>query len=184
MKKVIFIIYTAMIAIMGICALAFREQLNICIDSVIPAAVLAVHLILGVLLLKDVLLWGTSRFHVMLNVNTNKDFKYVKDENGEGRLEYMDDRRAACRKKERTAVGYTFLISGALAIPFIFFFPIAAKWVSIALFMIPTFIGSGVAMFFTFKELRDDMKVMDKEYEKQKKELEEQKKLEEMGRWK
>lgn len=180
MKKVIFIIYTAMIAITGICALAFREQLNICIDSVIPVAVLAIHLALGALLLKGVLYWGGGKAHVAFNTS----IKYVRDKDGEGKLAYVDSRKAACRVKERTAVGYTFLISGALAIPFIFFFPITAKWASIALFMISTFIGSGVAMFFTFKEMRDDMKVMDKEYEKQKKELEEQKKREEMGQWK
>ena len=96
----------------------------------------------------------------------------------------MDAYKTAHSSKERIAVGYTFLLCGAIAIPFIFFFPITAKWASLALFMIPTAIGSAIAIFLNFKELHDDMKMMDKEYEKQKKELEEQKKREELGRWK
>ncbi len=184
MKKIIFIIYAAVTAVTCFCAFAFEEQLNICLDSLIPMAVLAIHIVLGVLLLGGILYWGGGKVRVAFNTSLNSDLKYVRDANGEGRLAYVDDRKATGRVKERTAVGYIFLICGVLAIPFIFFFPVSAKWASIALFMIPTFIGGGVGMFISFKELRDDMKMMDKEYEKQKKELEEQKKREELGRWK
>ena len=173
-------VYAAVSVITGMCALMLKEQVNICIDSLISMAILVIHIALGVLLIKDVIYFYGGKVRMLHNV----DFKYKKDERGDGKLEIVDHYRAAHSSKERIAVGYTFLLCGAIAIPFIFFFPITAKWASLALFMIPTAIGSAIAIFLNFKELHDDMKMMDKEYEKQKKELEEQKKREELGRWK
>ena len=173
-------IYAAVAVITGMCALMLKEQLNIVVDSLIPAAVCLVHVILGILLIKEIAYFYGGKVRLLSNV----DFKYKKDTRGEGKLEVVDSYKTAHSGKERMAVGYTFLISGAFAIPFIFFFPIATKWASIALFLIPTIIGSAIAIFLNIKELHDDMKMMDKEYEKQKKELEEQKKREELGRWK
>ena len=173
-------VYAAVSVITGMCALMLKEQVNICIDSLIPMAILVIHIALGVLLIKDVIYFYGGKVRMLHNV----DFKYKKDERGEGKIEVVDAYKTAHSSKERIAVGYTFLLCGAIAIPFIFFFSITAKWASLALFMIPTAIGSAIAIFLNFKELHDDMKMMDGEYEKQKKELEDQRKREELGRWK
>ena len=180
MKKIIFAVYAMVTAITCVCAFIFEDQLNIVVDSLIPLGVMVVHVALGILLLKEIAYFYGGKVRMLSNV----DFKYKKDERGDGKLEVVDHYRAAHNGKERIAVGYTFLISGAFAIPFMVFFPIATKWASIALFFIPTFIGSGIAIFLNFKGLRDDMKMMGDEYEKQKKELEDQRKREELGRWK
>lgn len=180
MKKVIFSVYAIAAVITCACAFIFEDQLNICIDSLIPMAVLVIHIVLGVLLIKDVIYFYGGKVRMLHNV----DFKYRKDESGEGKIEVVDAYKTAHSSKERFAVGYTFLLCGAVAIPFVFFFTVGAKWASIALLLIPTTIGSAIAIFLNFKELHDDVKMLGEENERHKKELEEQKKREELGRWK
>ena len=180
MKKIIFIVYTAVFAATGLCALAFREQVHIVIDSLIPVGVLLVHIILGMLLVKEIAYFYGGKIRMLSDV----DFKYKKDPSGEGNLEIVNSYRKARGKKERLAVGYAYLLCGALAIPFIFFFKIGAKWASIGLLLFSAFLGSAIAIVFHFIETRAEMKAMNEVYKQQQKELEDQKKREELGKWK
>ena len=81
-------------------------------------------------------------------------------------------------------MGYAYLLCGALAIPFIFFFKIGAKWASIGLLLFSAFLGSAIAIVFHFIETRAEMKAMNEIYKQQQRELEEQKEREELGKWK
>ena len=86
MKKIIFIVYTAVFAATGLCALAFREQVHIVIDSLIPVGVLLVHIILGMLLVKEIAYFYGGKIRMLSDV----DFKYKKDPSGEGNLEIVN----------------------------------------------------------------------------------------------
>ena len=182
MKKLILIIYAVVISATGLCALAFEEHLNIKIDSLIPLGVALVQLVLGLLLVKGIVhyrggeirLWDTS------------DFKYSKNHRGEGKFEAVES-DLYTRKANPVVVkvvGYSYIIGGALPIPFIFFFSIGAKFGSIGLMLIPTFVGAMVAIPLDIMGTKAQREAARAEYEQQKRELEEQKKREELGRWK
>ena len=50
MKKITFITYLSVIAITAICAMIFKERLNIVIDSLIPVGVMIIQFICGLLI--------------------------------------------------------------------------------------------------------------------------------------
>jgi hypothetical protein len=167
------------LAITCICAGAFEDKLNIAFESLIPAYVLISHIIFGILLVKGILQFWGGKIRM-----AESDFKYKKDESGKGSFEAVHTYKSTRFDKDRMIVGYTFLISGAFAIPFVFFFPFVAKLVSVVLLWIPTIVGNAISLSSNFKDLHDSVQKSDEEYENQKKELEEQKKREELGRWK
>ena len=180
MKKITFITYLSVIAITAICAMIFKERLNIVIDSLIPVGVMIIQFIGGLLIKCDIYYSHGGKVRLLGNI----DFKYQKDERGDGKLEVVDSYRGAVSSRDRLAVGYSFIFGGALSIPFIFFFSVGAKWASTGLLVISSIIGGAAAIFLNFKAMHDDMKKISDKYEKQKKELEEQKKREELGKWK
>ena len=177
MKRVIFIVYSTVIFITGICAFAFREQLNINAYSLFPVIVLAINTLLGVLFVKKIAYFMGDRVSLF-------DMKYKREQNGDGKLEIVDHYKSGRYQKERTAFGYAFLIAGALSIPFIFFFSNNVKLVSVALFVVIRLIGKLFTLCINILEVRDESKRLNGENIQYQKELEEQKKREEMGQWK
>ena len=181
MKKLTLIIYTAVIVATGLCALIFKEHLNIVIESLIPLGVTVYNIVFGSLMKNGVVYLSGGRFRSALN----SDFKYSKNSRGEGEFEVVDYHRRGAGKKAKDLLGYILVFAGVLSIPFIFFFPITVKWgSSICLVLFPLMIGSVVAIIadvYEKKALLEEQRAQEKQW---KKELEEQKKKEELGRWK
>ena len=190
MKKITFIIYALVISVTAICAMIFKESLNIAIDSLVPTGVCLMYFCLGYMLISgSAYFWGgkirlsymhRSRFPI-------GDFKYSKNSRGEGSFESptSDFHSAARNSITNKIVGCIFLISAASAIPLIFFFSLNTKFcASIAIFF-ATFISAlAVNAVVDITMLK---KARNAESEKKaawQRELEEQKKREEMGKWK
>ena len=188
MKKIIFIIYAAVIAATAITALVFNEKLNIIIDSIVPAGVCLLYFCLGCLLLSGrAYFWG-GRLRITCTYRfAGGDFKYSKDKRGKGRFDSVnaDSESAARRSITNIISGYLFIISAAATIPLIFFFSLYVKWwASLAIFFV-TFISStavsAVVDILGWKRTRNAQQAKEAAWQK---ELDEQKKREEMGRWK
>ena len=180
MKKLTLIIYTAVIAATGISALVFKDHLNIIIDSLIPLGVTVAQICIGLLIKNDIIYFrGTDLYRVKSN-----DFKYSKNDRGEGEFKMVNSHRRGPGKKAQTILGHAFILAGALSIPIIFFFPITVKWYSIGLVLVPVIFGSAAAIPADLKETRAAIEEQRAKEDQWKRELEEQKKREEMGRWK
>ena len=151
MKKLIFIIYTAVIVATGLCALVFKEHLNIGIASIYPIASILLMVFLG---------WVIHTGHI----------------SSSGRI---------CIKKRDVSksnviCGYVLYICAIAPIPLVFFFDVYVKLLSFFTFLVPSFIGLIIDVYFLVKEKRAIKVKRDARRQK----LEEQKKREEMGRWK
>ena len=190
MKKIIFIIYASVIAVTGICAMIFKESLNIAIDSLVPAGVCLMYFGLGYMLISgSAYFWGGKiRLSYMHRSRfSGGDFKYSKNSRGEGSFESAtsDFHIAARNSITNKIVGYIFLISSAATIPIIFFFTLYVKWwASIAIFFASFISALAVNAVVDITVLK---KARNAELEKKaawQRELEEQKKREEMGKWK
>ncbi len=180
MKKLTLIIYTAVIAATGLSALIFKEYLNIVIDSLIPLGVTVAQICIGLLIKNNIIyLRGGDLYRVK-----SSDFKYSKNDRGEGEFNVVNSHRRGPGKKAQTILGYAFILAGALSIPIIFFFPITVKWYSLGLILVPMILGSVAAIPADLKETKaaiEEQRALEEQWQK---ELEEQKKREEMGKWK
>lgn len=190
MKKIIFIIYVSVIAVTAICAMIFKESLNIAIDSLVPAGVCLMYFGLGYMLISgSAYFWGGKiRLSYMHRSRfSGGDFKYSKNSRGEGSFESPnpDFHSAARNSITNKIVGYIFLISSAATIPIVFFFTLYVKWwASIAIFFASFISALAVNAVVDITVLK---KARNAELEKKaawQRELEEQKKREEMGKWK
>lgn len=185
MKKIIIIIYAVVIAATGICALTLRDQVNISVDSLFPVSIFVYDLILGILLGFRVLFLHGNRFKTRTFMDS--DFKYSKSKDGEGSIEMVDRDVKKVRISDRNSqiLSSVLLIGGAVSIPFIFLFSFKVKFIAtlilltvvvVAIYLI-SFISNMIEMKRAVAELKE------KEAREQK-ELEEQRKREEMGYWK
>ena len=189
MKKIIFIIYTAVIVATGLCALVFNEKLNIVIDSLVPTGVFLFCFCIGCMLLSGhAYFWGgrirttTYRYRFV-----GGDFKYSKDKHRKGSFDPVnaDSESKARRSIHNVILGYLFIIFAAVTIPLIFFFTLYVKWwVSLAIFFV-SFLSStavnAVVDILGWKRGRNAEHAKESAWQK---ELEEQKRREEMGKWK
>ena len=80
--------------------------------------------------------------------------------------------------------GYAYIITGAIPIPAILFFKMTVKWGSIGLILIPLIIGTTLAFVSDMKETKAALEEQMAKEDQWRKELEEQKRREEMGKWK
>ena len=180
MKKITFIIYASVIAITAICAMIFKERLNIVIDSLIPVGAIIVQFICGLLIKSDIYYFHGGRLY---RVN-NTDFKYRKNERGEGQFVESTPVRHAPSKKTQNVMGYSLMLCAVFYIPFIFFFPIIAKWSSPAIFFVSSILGALLNIPRNIKEFKAELEDERIRSEARRRELEEQKKREELGKWK
>ena len=180
MKKIIFIIYAAVIAVTAICAMMFKEYRNIVIDSLIPTGAIIVQFIFGLLIKCDIYYYRGGRLHRMKDT----DFKYRKNERGEGEFVESAPYRPAPSEKTRDIMGYSFMLCAVFYIPFIFFFPIGAKWCSPAIFLVSVIVGGLLNIPHEIKEFKAEREAERIRSAALRRELEEQKRREEMGQWK
>lgn len=180
MKKITFLIYTFVIATTGICALIFKARLNIVIDSLIPVGAIIVQFICGLLIKCDIYYSHGGRLFRL----DDTDFKYRKNERGEGKFVESAPARPAPSKKTKDIMGYSLMLCAVFYIPFIFFFPIIAKWSSPAIFFVSSILGALLNIPHEIKKFKAELEDEKIRSEARRRELEEQKKREELGRWK
>ena len=184
MKRIIFIIYALVISATMICASIFSEQIVIGLASLVSIGNMAYMLWQGAVEYnkkKGRYYYRDGRlYHYQ---PSSFDFKYTKDSEGEGVFE----RTNADESPDLTSriLAYCMIIGAALNIPFVVFFPFGVK------------IGSGIMVLILScivsiiisgpQDRKEAQKAIEEEKARQaewKKELEEQKKREELGKWK
>lgn len=180
MKKIIVIIYTVSVAVTALCALVFRPHINIILDSLAPVAVTLFCVIMGLLIKSDIICFRGGRFRY---TKSSVGFKYSKNKYGEGEFTKTVFRNAPDRRVQNV-FGYAYIITGALPVPAVFFFPMTVKWGSIGLVLIPLIIGTTMAFVSDMKETKAALEEQMAKEDQWRKELEEQKRREEMGKWK
>lgn len=186
MKKTIIIIYSVVIAGVGICALAFQGQLYVGVGSLLPAAVLACALIVGLLLGFRVLVLRGNKLKIRTLV-VDFDFKYSKNKNGKGSFNMSDRdvKRMSTNDRNSQILSRVLLISAAAAIPFIFLFPIKVKIVaSGVLCVVALACVYSINIISTAIEIKREAAENKEKENREQKELEEQKKRETMGYFK
>ena len=182
MKKIIFIIYASVIAVTGICAWALPQFVNadLCL---LPLAVALFLLVIGIALKNGSFYFSGGRIHAF-RIFRSGDFKYSKDKNGKGTFVEVDDPMCDHRIRGYTILGYAFIVCGAACIPCAFFLPMNLKWYSIGLIILSYLIGSAVCLYYEVKLRNAFVKAERAKNNQWQKELDEQKKREEMGKWK
>ncbi|MBR4031397.1 MAG: hypothetical protein IKJ07_01535 [Clostridia bacterium] len=180
MKKITFITYLSVISITAICAMIFKERLNIVIDSLIPVGAIIVQFICGLLIKCDIYYSHGGRLFRL----DDTDFKYSKNERGEGKFVESAPARPAPSKKTKDIMGYSLMLCAAFYIPFIFFFSVGAKWCSLTIFVVASIVGGLLNILHVIKKFKAEIEDERIRSEARRRELEEQKKREELGKWK
>lgn len=147
------IYYIAAIVINVICVIAFREHININLESIIPVVMIGLSIFEAAYLANDDNFQKNTQYTSQNSLNDK-----------EKEIMYLCMRRA-------------FLVAIPLFIPFIFFF---SKWIKIlsVLIMFLTFIGGGLSF-----RIEHGKKVKHR-WTGESEELKDQKKKEEMGKFK
>ena len=179
MKKITFLIYTFVIATTGICAMIFKQHLVIGLESLIPVAVMAYMLFIGYQSYKNRVYFRHGRWH---SYSDSFDFKYSKNSKGEGKFQIIDSREGP--NVFNLILGYTMFIGAALNIPLIIFGSFIIKTFSVAIILVALGVGIVASLPIEIKETKQAKEAEKAKYEQWKRELEEQKKREELGRWK
>ena len=183
MKRIILIIYTVVIAATILFGLAFKGQIVIGLESLIPIGEMVYMLWYGAVEYnkkKGRYYYRDGRlYHYQ---PSSFDFKYSKDSEGEGALE----RTHADEAPDPTSriFAYCMIIGAALNIPFVALFSYGVKiGGGIVVLILSCIVGIIISGPQDRKEVQkaiDEEKVRQEQW---KKELEEQKKREELGRW-
>ena len=179
MKKITFLIYTFIIATTGIFALIFKQHLVIGLESLIPIAIMAYMLFIGYSSYKHRTYFRHGRWH---SYSDSFDFKYSKNSKGEGKFQIIDSREGP--NVVNLILGYTMFIGAALNIPLIIFGSYIIKAFSVAIILVALGVGIVASLPIEIKETKQAKEAEKAKYEQWKRELEEQKKREELGKWK
>ena len=186
MKKIVFIIYSAIIAATLLCALFLKQYLNVVIDSLVPTLAFGYMLCVGCLLHGGSAYMSGGRFYMNYRRGLG-NAKYYKDDRGKGSFDVDESSIARDRGERKTSliVGYLYLIMAALTMPLIFFFSLYVKWwASLGIFLGVYILSVVINAAVDITEARIVLKERRRKNEALQKELEEQKKREELGRWK
>ena len=185
MKKIIIIIYVVATAATGICALTLHDIVNVGAESLLPIAVLAYELVLGLLLGFRVLFLHRNKLKTRTLLDS--DFKFSKDKSGNGSFDLVDRDIKKVRISDRNSqiLSSVLLIGGALTIPFIFLFPLDVKLIA-SVILISVAIASIylIGVISNAIEMKRAVAELKEKEAREQKELEEQKKREEMGYFK
>ena len=185
MKKIIIFIYAVVIVATALCALTFGDYVDINFGSLFVVAVLAYSLILGLFLgFRVLFLHGT---HLKTRTLMDSDFKFSKNKGERGSFEIVDRdyKKWSVSDRNSKILSCVLLIGGASAIPFIFLFPFRVKIIaSVILCAVVVFTITLIAFISDAIEMRQLAVKLNEKSAREKRELEEQKKREELGRWK
>lgn len=182
MKKIIFIIYASVIAVTVLCALALPQYVDLGM-MYLPAAVAAFLIVIGLLIKNGVIYFSGGRPRIF-RILQSGDFKFTKNEKGEGVFTEVYSFDPELKAITAEILGYSFIICAALAVPCAFFLPAAVKWYSIGLILVAYIVGCAIAVPIEIRRYRSAVDAEKARREQWQRELEEQKKREEMGKWK
>ena len=144
-----------------------------------PVAVMVYMLLIGYSSYKHRTYFRHGRWH---SYSDSFDFKYSKNSKGEGNFQIIDSRKGP--DIVNLILGYTMFIGASLNIPLIVFGSFIIKMFSVAVMLIALGVGIVASLPIEIKETKQAKEAEKAKYEQWEKELEEQKKREELGRWK
>ena len=181
MKKTTFIIYASVSVATLIFALAFRQYVNVHIESLAPA-----FNIVGMLYISYTT-YNQKRYYSRANgrwisYTDGFDFYYSKNKKGEGDFQVQTHQKTP--QKSNVISAYVIIWGASLNIPLIFLFNYKTKLLCFAVMIVTVLISAIITMPADIKETKEVEAEEKAKSERWKKELEEQKKREEMGRWK
>lgn len=179
MKKITLIIYTAVIVATGLFALVFKQYVNINLESLMPLLTLATMLYAGYKTYVTRSFFYNGKWH---SYGDSIDFKYSKSESGEGSFSVYKPKTQA--DMTNIIPAYAMFIGASLNIPLIVFFDYKIKLWCIGIMLISGIFGFLVSLPFDIKKTKKAVEDENQRREQWERELEEQKKREEMGRWK
>ena len=179
MKKITFIIYASVIALTGLCALAFSKYLSVNIYSLLPVGIIVYMIYMGFEAFTSRMYYKNGRWRTR---SVGFDFKYSKSANGEGNFEVYNPIKSAGLSNKLMA--YSLFLGASLNIPLIFFFDYKIKLFSIGILIVSGLVGGLLALPHDLKAQREIEEAEKAKHEQWERELEEQKKREELGKWK
>lgn len=182
MKRIIFIIYTVVITATILFGLAFKEQIVIGIESLIPIGEMAYMLFVGASNYNQKKGYYTYQHGRLKYYHKSAGLKYTKDSNGEGAFQKTNEDEAPDFASR--IIAYSLFIGAAFNIPFIVFFSFEIKIFTIAILLISCAVSFVISLPHDIRESKKAIEEEKARQEQWKKELEEQKKREELGRWK
>ena len=181
MKKLTLIVYTVMIVATGLFALTFRQYINVHIESLLPVNILCGMIYVSYSMYNTKSYYSRKRGR-MVHYTEGFDFHYAKDKNGEGSFNIQTNQKAP--RKSNVISAYIEIWGASLNIPLIFLFDYKIKMLSVAVAIVTTLAATIVTLPSDIKESREAEKEDKARREQWEMELEEQKKREEMGKWK
>ena len=179
MKRITFIIYTTVVAATGLFALVFKQYVNINLESLSPLLTLATMLYAGYKTYVTRSFFYNGKWH---SYGDSIDFKYSKSESGEGSFSVYKPKAQA--DMTNIIPAYAMFIGASLNIPLIVFFDYKIKLWCIGIMLISGILGFLISLPFDIKKTKEAIKNDEARSEQWQKELEEQKRREEMGKWK
>jgi len=179
MKKITFIIYASVIAITAIFALIFKQYVNVHIESIFPIIIIVSMLCAGRKMHVAKSYYYKGEWH---SYSDSIDFKYSKNDKGEGKFNVYKPK--AQPEMSNIILAYTMYIGASLNVPLIVFFNYEIKYLSFGIMLICSVVGVVFAWPFAIKEGKKQIEADEARSEQWKRELEEQKKREELGKWK
>lgn len=179
MKKITLIIHTAVIVATGLLALVFKQYVNVNIESLLPVFSIGGMLYVGYKILVSKSVYRNGKWY---SYGDDVDFKYSKNKNGEGSFSVYKPQ--VQNDPTNIIPAYTMFIGSSLNIPLIVFFDYKIKLWSIGIMLICAVLGMLLALPFDIKKTKKAVEDENQRREQWERELEEQKKREEMGKWK
>ena len=173
MKKVILIVYAVSAVLAGAVAVIFPQFVDVSIYSVFPfigAAYMAVGSVF-------MYCFGEFNRHTLSRRVFGFDFKYSK-RSGKGEFDVISERGV---KAGFSVYVLIYAIISAAAVPFVIFFPYVVKiGFALVVLVISPLIQLSIEARAVSQKIKSDVESSERE----KQELDEQKKREEMGKWK
>ena len=179
MKRITFIIYTAVVAATGLFALVFKQYVNVNVESLLPLFTIATMLYAGYKTYVTRNFFYKGRWY---SYGDSIDFKYSKNKSGEGSFSVYKPKAQA--DLTNIIPAYSMFIGASLNIPLIVFFDYKIKLWCIGIMLICGTLGFLISLPFDIKKTKEALENDEARSQQWKKELEEQKKREELGRWK
>ena len=179
MKKVIIMLYFAFLAATILCCNLLAEYVIVSIFSVVPAILSVIMLIFGLFAQT----YGIGRGgKLRLSKFSRLDFKYSKTNDGKGEFDVIKTRESV--NKYDKLYAYIYYICGLIPIPFVFFFSTFAKLSMIALFLVVESTVALISIVISFYELKRQSEIDLQRQRELDRELEDQRRREQMGKWK
>lgn len=186
--KITIAVYAIVALATGICAAVFRDNIDLSLFSAIPAVVLIFSAVWGLMLIKGALYLFAGKWRLDLRYYKN-EYEYENDEDvkNETRIDRFVKRSIRSNNRFLATVqpilGYILIMCGALTVPCIFFFSELIKLSTLGIPILFAIFSLVFSILLDAKQVKEDITSEKERSKRHQKELEEQKKKEEQGRW-